>query len=59
VSGDGYERRLHRGDTLLVPPLPFPLTWTPLGPITLLRVEPGQAVGNANAAAVSSFQRGP
>lgn len=40
LSGDGYEKRVRLGDTLLIPPMEFPMTWTPLRPSTLLRVDP-------------------
>ncbi len=42
LSSDGYERHVRRGDTLLVPPTGFPLTWAPLQPSTLLRVDPAE-----------------
>lgn len=40
LSGDGYEKHVRLGDTLLIPPTEFPLTWTPLRPCTFLRVDP-------------------
>ncbi len=40
LSGDGDEKPVRLGDTLLVPPTEFPLTWSPVRPCTLLRVDP-------------------
>ncbi len=40
LSGAGHEKHVHLGDVLLIPPMEFPLTWTPLRPCTLLRVDP-------------------
>ncbi len=44
LTGDGYERHVRLGDTVLIPPTEFPLTWTPLKPTTLLRVDPGDVL---------------
>jgi mannose-6-phosphate isomerase len=46
LTGDGFERRVCLGDTLLVPTSPFPQTWTPLAPTTLLRVDPADVPAN-------------
>lgn len=54
VNVHGEERHLHRGDTVLVPPQTEPLTWTPLSPTTLLRVDPGDASGKGPAGKATS-----
>ncbi len=40
LTSDGFERHVRLGDTILIPPMEFPLTWTPLSPCTFLRVDP-------------------
>ena len=57
VQGENYERRVSAGDTLLMPPSPFPWTWTPLRPCTLLRVDPGVGCRDGSWAASAANQQ--
>lgn len=50
LSADGYEKQMRLGDTVLIPPMEFPMTWTPLRPCTLLRVDPPVAARSQNSA---------
>lgn len=57
VQGENYERRVTAGDTLLMPPSPFPWTWKPLRRCTLLRVDPGVECLDRVGAASSDTQQ--
>lgn len=57
VQGENYERRVTTGDTLLMPPSPFPWTWKPLRQCTLLRVDPGVGCLDGVGAASSVTQQ--